>query len=55
MSTRYLVEKANGSFEDVGADLIHFSATHVVFSNGDNQLVVAYRANDVVAVTKEDE
>ena len=51
---RWNVEKPNGSFEDVGADRVAFTANHVVFYDVKDKLVVAYRAQDVVTITREE-
>lgn len=48
---RYIVEVDHlDNFEDVGADSVAFTPTHVVFRDEDEDLVVAYRANRVLSM-----
>lgn len=48
---RYLVEvDRRDNFEDMGADLVAFTPTHVNFTDGDGNLEVSYLASRVLSI-----
>lgn len=54
MSKRYLLTLKNGNIEDVGAESIDFTPTHIVFeSNNAETLEYAIRAELVDTVVEE--
>ena len=54
-SNRFFVDTVQNGIEEVGAARANFGPAHVVFTDEAGELVVAYRASDVVTVVKEDE
>ena len=56
MSKRYLLTLKNGNIEDIGAESIDFTPTHIVFeSNNAETLEYAIRAELVDTVVEENE
>lgn len=55
MSRRWMVERPNGAFDDVGANLMAIALGGALQFTHEGKIVVAYSPTSWVAVTEEDD